>query len=227
MSTETTPPPTAQPIEIMTTKLVPNPVDNEGVANPTERLRELASKIQIAYQTAKECESTLKSWEDRRLRAGLEVGKCLREAKFLLPTGQFVRWCNESFPNLSHRTLTRYMGLAKNETHVTNYASSLRQCYRACADPKRKREPSPDSDLCRIEDLLGKAKILLNKYQNVPPSSDADNICDLLEAMHSWVTAYHERNATVTNGAMPRANRDSDLPDTNSAGESLEVTATE
>lgn len=227
MNTETTPPLNAQPIEIMTTKSVPNPVNNQGVVDPTERLRELASKIQIAHQTTTECESMLTTWEDRRLRAGLEVGKNLREAKSLLPTGQFVRWCKVSFPNLSHRTLTRYMGLAKNETHVTHCASSLRQGYQACADPKRKREPSPESDLCRIEDFLSKAEILLSKYQTALRSPKADKICDLLEAMHSWVTAYHERNVTVTVAGMPCATLDSPLPDTDSDGASFEITTTE
>lgn len=165
----------------------------DAVDANAKRLKELARKIQFAYREKEKCDGMVVDWKEKQLKAGIKMGKYLLEAKPLLPPKQFMGWCRDNFDELSHRTLTRYMKLAKHEKHVTKVASGLRQAYREFTDPDHKRKTAQESDFHQIKQHLSKAKNLLNGYPDLIASQEGDLVCDLHDAIGIWVTDYRSR----------------------------------
>jgi hypothetical protein len=171
----------------------PEPMGDHVNAN-AKRLEELAEKIRAAHQEEQKCNGMLEDWKKKRLYAGIAIGDYLLEAKSLVPPKQFIAWCRDEFHSKpSHRTLTRYMLLAKQKTHVTKVANGLRQGNLACADPERKRKSPQQSDFSQIKQHLSKAKNLLNNYPDLISCQEADLVCDLHDAIGIWATDYRSR----------------------------------
>lgn len=172
-----------------TTKTQTNPDESANVNK--ERLAELAAKIRNAYNKEHESGVMVTDWKAKQLKAGIEMGTYLKEAKSLLPHKKFLPWCRDNFADLSHRTLNRYMRIAgnKDETHVSN-AAGLRQAHMACSKPAIKPESTHKIDLDRVQQHLIKAKDMLNSYTNLNPCEEADAICDLVCALNIWVNEY-------------------------------------
>lgn len=226
MNTETNKPINAEPMntqenevdaitantDATTTATVPSESANGPLKDNTERLAELATKIRDAYAKEHEAEGMVVDWKAKQLKAGIEMGEYLIEAKSLLPFKGFVKWCRENFPNLTQRTLNRYMKLARNkdEKHVSQ-AKGLRDAYEKCSASDRQGESDGESDLRKdfetIKRHLSKAKDVLNDYPNLAPCEEAETVCDLVDALTDWVMEYRARD----DGHSLDRHRDSDV----------------
>ena len=158
----------------------------------TERLAELATKIRDAYAKEHEADGMVVDWKAKQLKAGIEMGEYLLEAKSLLePFKRFVKWCRQNFSDLSQRTLNRYMKLARNkgETHVSQ-ATGLRDAYEKCSGAESDGHSDVQKDWAKIRRHLSKAKDMLNGFTDLAPCEEADTICELVDALKDWVTGY-------------------------------------
>lgn len=174
------------------TETTPSESASGPVKDNTERLAELATKIRDAYANEHEADGMVVDWKAKQLKAGIEMGEYLIEAKSLLePFKGFVKWCKESFSDLSQRTLNRYMKLARNkdETHVSQ-ATGLRDAYEKCSGAESDGQSDGHKELAKIQRLLSKAKDTLNCYTNLAPCEEADTICELVDALADWVAKY-------------------------------------
>jgi len=179
----------------------------ESVSGPakdnTERLAELATKIRDAYAKEQKADGMVVDWKAKQLKAGIEMGEYLIEAKSLLPFGKFTKWCQENFGDLTHRTLIRYMAIARNKdkTHVSQ-AKGLRQAYKGCSDAEGKSASSEETalqaDFQEIKQHLNKAKSLLSPYADLAPCEEADTICDLVDALALWVSEYRDKTDSLS-----------------------------
>jgi len=178
-----------------TTETTPSESASGPVKDNSERLTELATKIRDAYAKEHEADGMVVDWKAKQLKAGIEMGEYLIEAKSLLPFKGFVKWCRENFPDLAQRTLNRYMKVArhKDETHVSQ-AKGLRDAYQGCSQADGETESDGKSDVHKdfekIKRLLAKAKDMLNDYPDLAPCEEADTVCDLVDALHDWATDY-------------------------------------
>lgn len=195
-----------------TTETVPSESTNGPLKDNTERLAELATKIRDAYAKEHEADGMVVDWKAKQLKAGIEMGEYLIEAKSLLPFKGFVKWCRENFPDLAQRTLNRYMKVARNkdETHVSQ-AKGLRDAYQGCSQADGEAQSTEEGDLHKdfekIKRHLSKAKDMLNDYPGLASCEEADTICDLVDALHDWVTEYR---ATGDGHSLDR-HQDSDV----------------
>lgn len=195
-----------------TTETIPSESANGPMKDNTERLAELATKIRDAYAKEHEADGMVVDWKAKQLKAGIEMGEYLIEAKSLLPFGKFTKWCQENFGDLTHRTLIRYMAIARNkdETHVSQ-AKGLRDAYKKCSSSDRQGQSDGESDLHKdfekITRHLSKAKDILNAYPDLAPCEEADTVCDLVDALSDWVTEYR----AGANGHSLTKHRDSDV----------------
>lgn len=189
------------------TEAIPSESTTIGpVKDNSERLTELATKIRDAQAKEHEADSIVVDWKARQLKAAIEMGEYLIEAKSLLPSKKFVKWCRESVPDLGQRTLNRYMKVALNQdkSHVSQ-AKGLREAYQGCSQADRETESTEEDDLQstheddrhkdfeKIQRELSKAIKLLNPAQD--PCEEANVICDLVDALNAWVTAYRAKAA--------------------------------
>ena len=82
------------------------------------------------------------------LRAAIEIGAYLNEAKRRAEKGKWGDWREKHCPSLSKATAYRYMDLARKVSHV-RHGMTIRQAYIACGilpdEPPGKKE-SPDLD---------------------------------------------------------------------------------
>ena len=174
------------------TETKPSESADEPTKADTERLAELATKIRDAYAKEHEADGMVTDWKAKQLKAGIEMGEYLLEAKSLLePFKGFVKWCRENFSDLSQRTLNRYMKLArkKDETHVSE-AKGLRDAYEKCSSDKSNGQSDEDKTLAAIQRHLSKAKDLLNGLTALAPCENADGICVLVDALSDWAAKY-------------------------------------
>jgi hypothetical protein len=165
--------------------------DGTAKAN-TERLAELATKIRDAYAKEHEAGGMVVDWKAKQLKAGIEMGECLLEAKSLLePFKGFVKWCRDNFSDLSQRTLNRYMKLARNkdETHVSQ-ATGLRDAYEKCSGAESDGQSDVQKDWAKIRRHLSKAKDMLNGFTDLASCEEADTVCELVDALNTWVAGY-------------------------------------
>lgn len=171
------------------------PSESVGEPSPadTERLAKLATKIRAVYSKEEKAGGMVEDWKKKQLKAGIEMGEYLIEAKSLLePFKGWVKWCRENFSDLSQRTLTRYMKLARNKdkTHVSQ-AKGLRDAYEKCS---ALAESDGQSDLhkglAKIQRVLSRAKDTLNGYTDLAPCDEADTICEVVDALGEWAANY-------------------------------------
>lgn len=191
-----------------------NPSESTGgpVKDNSERLAELATKIRDAYAKEHEAGGMVVDWKANQLKAGIQMGEFLLEAKsILMPVKQFVKWCRDNFPDLSQRTLNRYMKIArsKDETHVSQ-AKGLRDAYEKCSAANQQTDETGEAELLhkdfeKIQLHLSKAITLLNPYPDPDPCEEADAVCDLVDALNAWATEYRAR----ANGQPLSKHRDS------------------
>jgi hypothetical protein len=152
----------------------------------------LATKIRAAYAKEEKAGGMVVDWKAKQLKAGIEMGEYLIEAKSLLPVRGFVKWCRDNFPDPAQRTLNRYMKLAreKDETHVSG-AKGLRDAYKKSSAPAESDGQSDGhKELAKIQRLLSKAKDALNGYTDLAPCEEADTICGVVDALADWVAKY-------------------------------------
>lgn len=157
-----------------------------------EQLAELAGKITDAYEVTKRCDGKLGDWHKKQLQAGIEAGRYLIEAKNIVASGEWMSWCKANLKGVVHRTLIRYMDIARNETHVSTQAKSLRHAYQICAKIGKPTAPPVKSDLQIIQGYLRKASDLLNAQSPADDDAEADEVCDLVAALGDWVTGYRQ-----------------------------------
>lgn len=186
------------------TETTPSESASGPVKDNAERLAELATKIREAYSKEQEADGMVVDWKAKQLKAGIEMGEYLLEAKSLLePFKGFVKWCRDNFPDLSQRTLNRYMKVARNkdETHVSQ-AKGLRQAYEGCSDAEGKSESSEETalqaDFHKIKQHLNKAKSLLSPYADLAPCEEADTVCDLVDGLALWVSEYRDKTDSLS-----------------------------
>lgn len=177
---------------------------SESVSGPvndnSEKLAELATKIRDAYAKEQEADGMVKDWKAKQLKAGIEMGEYLIEAKSLLePFKGFVKWCRENFSDLSQRTLNRYMKLARNkdETHVSE-AKGLRDAYEKCSTAESDGESDVHKELAKIQRVLAKAKDALKGYTDLAPCEEADAICEVVDALADWVSEYRDKTDSLS-----------------------------
>lgn len=163
----------------------------------TEKLAELATRVRAAYTKEHEADGMVVDWRAKQLKAGIEMGDCLNDAKALVPFKEFVKWCRKNFPELTQRTLNRYMSVARNKAHVS-HAKGLRDAYKNCSTGKSacKSDEKSDTekDFEKVQQHLTKAARLLNDYPDLIACEGADAICDMVEALHIWAADYRERS---------------------------------
>lgn len=182
--------------ENTTANVMPAVSTTDGTNENAERLTQLATKIRTAYNERHKSEGKVEDWKAKQLKAGIELGEYLLEAKKLADK-KFMAWCRDNFPELCHRTLNRYMTIAVNkcETHVAK-AGGLRKAYKACAKDQQTDAPEKagfSKDAAVIKRHLMKVLKCLNSYSDLIACEEADAICDLVDALNIWSTDYRDR----------------------------------
>jgi hypothetical protein len=90
-----------------------------------------------------------RKYANAALKAAIQTGFYLNEAKRRAADGRWLSWLKEKCPNLAQATAYRYMGLARKLSHVINGKPdmTIRQAYIACGifpdEPPAKTQP-PD-----------------------------------------------------------------------------------
>lgn len=182
--------------ETNTAAVMPSASTTNGTDDNADKLAQLATKIRTAYHERHKSEGRIKDWKAKQLKAGIELGEYLLEAKKLADK-QFMAWCRDNFPELCHRTLNRYMTIAVNkcETHVSK-AGGLRQAYKGCAKEKEAGAPEEagfNKAAAAIKRQLTKALSCLNSYSDLIACEEADAICELVDALNIWCSDYKAR----------------------------------
>ena len=172
-----------------TTETKPSESSAEPAKANTERLAELATKIREAYAKEHEADGMVVDWKAKQLKAGIEMGEYLIEAKSLLRFKGFVNWCRDNFPDLSQRTLNRYMKIARKKTHVSQ-ANGLRDAYEKCSTAESDGQSEVHKELAKVQRLLSKAKDALSSHTGLATCEEADTICELVDALADWVDKY-------------------------------------
>ena len=239
MNNQTLNTPTAETSTVTanTTETTQSEVTTSTAPDNSERLAELATKVRSTYADEQKADGMVVNWKAKKLKAGIEMGEYLIEAKSLLPFGEFVKWCKVNLTGLNQRTLNRYMKLAEKKTELSQ-VKGLAAAYQitSTAQPagesttaaEANTESAGESDGAQVtgqndesqsaasdknvkSDLqkdfkkvhghLTKAKDILNGYQGVASSKEADAICDLISALAGWVSEYRGEETS-----LPRLN---------------------
>ena len=163
----------------------------------SKKLVKLAAKARAAYAKEHKADGMVVDWRAKQLKAGIEMGECLNEAKAILPFKGFVKWCRVNFRKLTQRTLNRYMAVARNKA-LMSHAKGLRDAYKNCSTDKSasksEGKSKTETDFGEIKQHLTEATRLLNGYPDLIAYEGADVVCEMVEALNVWSADYRERS---------------------------------
>jgi hypothetical protein len=79
-----------------------------------DQLQECIGHIKASHEAVEFHQKAVTKHGKESIKAALECGRYLQQAKTIVGHGTFMAWCDKHFPKLDHKTLTNYMSLHTN-----------------------------------------------------------------------------------------------------------------